>query len=374
MVPILQRTFSIISLNENHWVLVHISLKFIHSSPMDNKPASCITRLRGVNDTITRCIGWDAHNRFINNYGPKSTKYIIRWCYHSHCLIINMARRIEYGSWWRHDMGTVSVVLALCEENQSFHSERVSNVLLLFLLLLLAQTICRTNNRVADDFKPLDPHVTSQYCTIYTRDSVHDVPVPSHEREGVSMSWWRHQMETFSALLTICAGNSPVTGEFPTQRPVTRSFDVYFDLHPNKRLSKQLWGWWFETQSSPLWRHRNGSGWKQTSKLHLCVANPDKEPPLRNVCPWYNVIVRLDCSTGNHSGMGSANKTRRSIVTPSLIGWACTQNDSCPSVLPMGPNTTTPPSSTCRLKKTDFTNVKNSMNKEISEGNTNGSN
>ena len=64
-------------------------------------------------------------------------------------------------------------------------------------------------------------------------------------------------METFSALLAICAGNSPVTGEFPTQRPVTRSFDVYFDLHQNKRSSKQSQGWWFETPSRPLWRHRN---------------------------------------------------------------------------------------------------------------------
>ena len=50
-------------------------------------------------------------------------------------------------------------------------------------------------------------------------------------------------METFSALLAICAGNSPVPGEFPTQRPVTRSFDVYFDLRSDKRLSKQSWGW-----------------------------------------------------------------------------------------------------------------------------------
>ena len=48
-------------------------------------------------------------------------------------------------------------------------------------------------------------------------------------------AWWRHQMETFSALLAFCAGNSPVTGEFPAQRPVTRSFDVYFDLRLNKR-------------------------------------------------------------------------------------------------------------------------------------------
>ena len=76
-------------------------------------------------------------------------------------------------------------------------------------------------------------------------------------------TWWRHQMETFSALLAICAGNSPVPGEFPTQRPVTRNFDVYFDLRPNKRLSKLLWGWWFETQSRPLWRHRN-----EMIKLH----------------------------------------------------------------------------------------------------------
>ena len=65
-------------------------------------------------------------------------------------------------------------------------------------------------------------------------------------------------METFSALLAICAGNSPV----PAQRPVTRSFDVFCDLHPNKRLSKQSWGWWFETLSRPLWRHCNGKEMK----------------------------------------------------------------------------------------------------------------
>ena len=48
-----------------------------------------------------------------------------------------------------------------------------------------------------------------------------------------------------------------VPGEFPTQRPVTRSFDVFFDLRLNKRLSKQSWGWWFETPLRPLWRHGN---------------------------------------------------------------------------------------------------------------------
>ena len=79
--------------------------------------------------------------------------------------------------------------------------------------------------------------------------------------------WWRHQMETLSALLAICARNSPVPGEFPTQRPVTRGFDVFFDLHRNKRLSKQSWGWWFETPSGPLWRHGNAT---RIHKLYCC--------------------------------------------------------------------------------------------------------
>ena len=46
-------------------------------------------------------------------------------------------------------------------------------------------------------------------------------------------------MEIFSALLALCEGNSPVTGEFPAQKPVTRSYDVFFDLRRNKRLNNQ---------------------------------------------------------------------------------------------------------------------------------------
>ena len=74
-----------------------------------------------------------------------------------------------------------------------------------------------------------------------------------------NVTWWRHEMETFSALLAISAGNSPVPGEFPAQRPVMRSFDVLFDLRLNKRLSKQSWGWWFQTPSHPLWCQCNGN-------------------------------------------------------------------------------------------------------------------
>ena len=65
---------------------------------------------------------------------------------------------------------------------------------------------------------------------------------------------WRHQMETFSALLAICAGNSPIPGECPAQRLVMRSFDIFSDF----RLSKQSWGWLFETLSGPLWCHCYG--------------------------------------------------------------------------------------------------------------------
>ena len=89
-------------------------------------------------------------------------------------------------------------------------------------------------------------------------------------------TWWRHQMETFSALLAICAGNSPVPGEFPAQRPVTQSFGVFLDLRLNKRLNKQSRGLWFETLSRPLWRHgndascRRGATMVQWTNGHFC--------------------------------------------------------------------------------------------------------
>ena len=63
---------------------------------------------------------------------------------------------------------------------------------------------------------------------------------------------WKH----FPRYWPLC-GEFTGPGEFPAQRPVTRCFDVFFDLRLNKRLSKQWWGWWFETPSWSLWRHRN---------------------------------------------------------------------------------------------------------------------
>ena len=61
--------------------------------------------------------------------------------------------------------------------------------------------------------------------------------------EELFLIWWRHKMETFCALLALCAGNSSVTGQFPLQRPVMGSFDDFFDFHLNKRSSKQSRRW-----------------------------------------------------------------------------------------------------------------------------------
>ena len=66
-------------------------------------------------------------------------------------------------------------------------------------------------------------------------------------------------------------GNSLVIGDFPSQRPVTGSFDVFFDLGLNKRLSKQSRRWGFGTPSRSLWRHCNGF----TKHLQLFSYHPN---------------------------------------------------------------------------------------------------
>ena len=74
-------------------------------------------------------------------------------------------------------------------------------------------------------------------------------------------------MQVFSTLLALYAGNSLVTGEFPAQTPVTRSFDVFFDLRLNKRLSKQSWGWWSQTPLRSLWRHCNVADYSKITTI-----------------------------------------------------------------------------------------------------------
>ena len=109
----------------------------------------------------------------------------------------------------------------------------------------------------------------------------------------MSQAWWRIAIELIQRynnymkldhvyiMMTSSNGNicrvtghlcSEFTGHrwIPCTRPVTRSFDVFFDLRLNKRLSKQSWSWWFETPTRPLWRHCNDSD------IHVSVKEYQK--------------------------------------------------------------------------------------------------
>ena len=120
-----------------------------------------------------------------------------------------------------------------------------------------------------------------------------------------------------SALLALCGGNSPVTSEFPTQRPVTRSFDVYFDLRLNKRLSEQSRGWWFETPSRSLWRH--------------CNVDRFKSQQSGNHAPFRPHFTKMDKSLRPKQNLGwnhlSIPKLQRCLRTDkefhSNLYWAC---------------------------------------------------
>ena len=86
----------------------------------------------------------------------------------------------------------------------------------------------------------------------------------------------------FRVTVPLC-GEFTGPGEFPTQRPLTRSFDVFFDLRLNKLLSKQPWGWWFETSSRPLWLHRN--------EKCLCAMHLKRSTPFVFYCVELRLVV-----------------------------------------------------------------------------------
>ena len=193
---------------------------------------------------------------------------------------------ILHKSWWRHQMEICSALLALCvttfvwgihrSPRNSPHEGQWRGALM--FSLFCAWINISVNNREAGDLRPHRAH----YDVIVMQE-IKPCPVHSHPNQKQAIitknphqlthtapwvvsdinlsfpyAWWRYQMETYSALRAICGGNSPVTGEFPARRPVTRSFDVFFDLRPIKRLNEQSRCWWFETPSHLLWRHYNG--------------------------------------------------------------------------------------------------------------------
>ena len=116
----------------------------------------------------------------------------------------------------------------------------ISILILWYIILMSCLTSCHHDGCRC----PITNKCGAVWCQVihnYFFDSTHD----------------DHQMETFIALLALCVGNSLVTGEFPSQRPVKWSSDVFFDLHLNKRLSKQSIPWRFEMPSCSLWCHCN---------------------------------------------------------------------------------------------------------------------
>ena len=79
----------------------------------------------------------------------------------------------------------------------------------------------------------------------------------THEASTMANCGYRRENGNIFRVTGPLCGEFTVTSEFPSQRPVTRSCDVFFHLRPNKPLGKQSWGWWFETPSCSLWRHCN---------------------------------------------------------------------------------------------------------------------
>ena len=144
--------------------------------------------------------------------------------------------------------------------------------------------------------------------------NIHKISICSSSELALLTSsklWWRHQMETLSALLAFCAGNSPVTGEFPEQRSMTRSLDVFFNLRRNQLLSKQ----W---RTGDLGRHR---AHYDVIVMYLCVTISFRIPvwlniPLRSIfdITWNHIMIwtgtnetciRVMCNgiLRNHAGL-----------------------------------------------------------------------
>ena len=117
----------------------------------------------------------------------------------------------------------------------------------------------------------------------------------------VSVLWWRHEMGTFFALLPLCEEISPVTGEFPAQRPLTRSFDVFSDLHLNIRLSnrkagdlKRYWAnydvtvMWIPYVFMPVWNDKM-TGLKQQVDRSLLLSNAYQF--CSSICEYFNITL-----------------------------------------------------------------------------------
>ena len=169
--------------------------------------------------------------RILNQTGASNTlrpgKYGHRFV-HNISKCISPMRLIYFvpgSTWWRHQIETFSAFITMTSQWAS---------------LTIVYSIVYSD---ADQRK----HQSS--ASLGFVRGIHREPVNSPHKGPVTRKML--PFDDVIMLLAICAGNSLV------QSPVTRSFDVFFDLCLNGRLSKQWWGWWFEAPSRPLWRHCN---------------------------------------------------------------------------------------------------------------------
>ena len=146
--------------------------------------------------------------------------------------------------------------------------------------------ICKLRPRVLD-------LATSLFST-WIRNYIHE--------NVIYTPWWRAEMEAFSALLAPCAWNSSVIGEVPAQRPVMRYFDIFFDLHLNKRLSEQCWCWWFEMPSCSLWLHCNAiTRWQCPASSNSYVRKRQSETmPIHKPRILASLLVGIASALSHH--------------------------------------------------------------------------
>ena len=129
-------------------------------------------------------------------------------------------------------------------------------------------------------------------------------------------------METFFMLLALCEGNSLVTSEFPSQRPVMWSFDVFFDLRLNKQLSKRSRCWWFQMPSRSLWHHFDVMilhemlhlQWWNINKTFITVMSYASEG---HVISNY---LKLDCLFNSLNRLATKKTSKLSITGPFVRG------------------------------------------------------
>ena len=122
------------------------------------------------------------------------------------------------------------------------------------------------------------------YLSLYQHQNNHVYRICT--KVTFSITWLRHQMETFSALLFVMGIHwtpppPPHTHTHThTQRPVTRNFGDFFDLCLNKRLSKQSTRRWFETPSRLFWSHCNENG--------ISIGSMEHDMYPWNIRVWHN--------------------------------------------------------------------------------------